>query len=151
MNKRKKITIFVCILILTIGSLWLYWEWPMAMDTLLPEETWTRAELRYGVSDGSGRDVEFENPALDRILPQLGAVRLTRTENRPYMDDRYFKITLYNGETHPTMIYVGSTGYIHIAEHLDFDHWKTYEGGEDFFRYLDNYSRNLPAVIEVAQ
>lgn len=151
MRKGKKLAIALCVLALLIGSLWLYWEWPMTMDTLIPEESWVRAELRHGVADGDGQDMEFEAPELDRILPQMGAVRLTRAEKRHYMDDRYFQIILYNGETYPTMIYVGSTGRVKIAQHLDFDHWKDYEGGEDFYRYLENYSRNLSAVIEVAQ
>lgn len=151
MKKSKPLLLTALILCLVVTGLWLYWEWPMTMNTLIPAETWTRVELRYGVANGAGHNMEFESPEMDRILPQMGAVRLTRAEKRTYLDDRYFQIILYNGETYPTMLYVGDTGRIQIARHLDFDHWKDYEGGEDFFRYLEGYSQNLPAVIEIPQ
>ena len=151
MKKSKPLLLTVLLLCLIVTGLWLYWEWPMTMSTLIPEETWTRVGLRYGVASGDGHDMEFESPELDRILPQMGAVRLTRAEKRTYLDDRYFQIILYNGEINPTMLSVGNTGRVQIARHLDFDRWKDYEGGEDFFRYLESYSQNLPAVIEIPQ
>lgn len=151
MKKSKPLFLTALILCLIVTGLWIYWEWPMTMNTLIPSETWTRVELRYGVSGGDGHDMEFESPEPDRILPQMGAVRLTRAEKHTYLDDEYFQIILYNGETYPTMLYVGSTGRVQIAQHMDFDRWKDYEGGEDFYRYLLNYSQNLPAVIDIPQ
>ncbi len=151
MAKSKKWLIAVFAACLAIASLWFYWEWPLRMDTLIPEESWTRVELRYGVGNGKSQETKFEAPALDRILPQMGAVRLTRAEKRSYLDDQYFQIILYHGEAYPTMLYVGSTGRVQIARELDFDHWKDYEGGEAFYRYLESYSRTLPALYEVGQ
>lgn len=151
MKKSKRILLPVLFVCLLAAGLWLYWEWPMTMDTLIPEESWVRVELRHGAWEGDFQEMTFESPELDRILPQMGAVRLTRAEKRTYLDDRYFQIILHNGETYSTMLYVGSTGHVQIAKELDFDHWKNYEGGEAFYRYLENYSRSLSAIIEVAQ
>lgn len=151
MSKAKKTGLFLCVLFFAVGGLWLYWEWPMPMDTLLPKENWVRMELcRGGVTD-SYFETDFENPELDKVLPQMGAVRLTRAQKRSYLDDQYFQIILYKGESYPTMIYVGSAGNVQIAKELDFDHWKTYEGGEPFYRYLQNYSQTLPAVYDIGE
>ena len=79
----------------------------------------------------------------------MGAVQLTRAEKRPYLDDYYFQINLYKGEPYPTMLYVGNTGRVQIARELDFDHWQHYEGGEELYRWLESYSRTLPAVMEI--
>ena len=149
MKKAKKIGLFLCGFVLMISGLWLYWEWPMPMDTLLPQENWVRMELRRGSVTDSYFETDFENPELDKVLPQMGAVRLTRAQKRSYLDDQYFQIILYKGESYPTMIYVGSAGNVQIAKELDFDHWKNYEGGENFYRYLQNYSKNLCAVYNI--
>ena len=149
MTKAKKAVMIFLVVALLLGFLWCYWEWPMTMNSLLPEENWVRAELRWCSVADSYYESEFENVELDRLLQQMGAVRLTRSEKRPDLDDHYFQINLYKGEPYPTMIYVGNTGRVQIARELDFDHWEHYEGGEDFYRWLESYSRTLPAVMEI--
>ena len=149
MTKSKKIAFVCCALALIVSSLWIYWERPMTMDALIPEENWTRVELRKGAAVSSYYEGEFEDPELDRILSQMGAVRLTRAEKRNYPDDEYFQILLFKGESYPTMIYAGSAGYVQIAAELDFDHWKCYEGGEEFYRWLESYSHSLSAVYSI--
>lgn len=149
MTKVKKTGVIFLVLALLTGGLWFYWEWPMTMDSLLPEDSWVRAELRWCSVSDSYYESEFENAEPDRLVHQMGAVRLTRTEKRPYLDDYYFQINLYKGKPYPTMIYVGNTGRIQIARELDFDHWAHYEGGEAFYHWLESYSRTLPAVMEI--
>lgn len=144
MTKGKKIGRIFLVIVLLIGGLWFYWEWPMNMDSLIPEENWVRAELRWSSIASSYYVPEFENMELDRLLTQMGAVKLTRAEERDYLDDQYFQILLFKGEAYPTMIYVGDTGNVQIARELDFDHWKCYEGGADFYRWLESYSQKLP-------
>ena len=146
MAERKRLLIAALGILLLLSGLWLYWEWPMTMASLLPEENWVRAELRWGSVTSSYYVPEFVNPDPDRILSQMGAVKLTRAEERDHLDDRYFQIILYKGEPYPAMIYVGDTGNVQIARELDFDHWQNYEGGEAFYRWLENYSENLSAV-----
>ena len=149
MTKAKKRILSCCVLFLVITGLWIYWERPMTMDSLIPEENWTRVELRKGSAVSSYYEGEFENPELDRILTQMGAVRLSRAERRNYLDDAYFQILLFQGEAYPTMIYVGCDGNVQIAAELDFDNWKCYEGGEEFYRWLESDSRSLSAVYNI--
>lgn len=149
MKKVKKMMLACCVLALIVSSLWIYWEWPMTMDTLIPEEAWIKVELRCGGVENEWKEVTFEDPDPDIILPQINAVRLNRAENRSFLDDQYFQIILYHGQPYPTMIYVGCTGRVQIARELDFGRWKCYEGGEDFYRWLQSYSRNLSAVFDM--
>ena len=149
MTKKKKITLLCCVLALMLSSLWIYWERPMTMDRLIPEEAWGKVELHYGAVENAWKEVAFEDPDLDRILSQMNAVRLTRAGNRSFLDDQYFQIILYHGKPYPTMIYVGCTGSVQIARELDFEHWRCYEGGGDFYNWLQSYSQNLSAVFDM--
>ena len=146
MRRSKKITFSV--LILVLFGLWWYWECPMTMDSLLPQENWIRVELRWCNVADAYYEPEFQKLELDKLLTQMKSVKLTRTEQRTYLDDQYFQINLFKGEAYPTMIYVGNTGRVQIARELDFDHWKHYEGGVAFYRFLENYSQTLPAVYD---
>ena len=146
MTKAKKTGAVFLATMLLISLLWCYWEWPMSMASLLPEENWVRAELCWGSGISSYHVPEFENPELDKLLSQMDVVKLNRAEARNYLDDRYFQIILYKGKSYPTMIYVGDAGNVQIARELDFDHWKNYEGGEELYRYLSNLSQRLPAI-----
>ena len=147
MRKIKGIGIAVCGLVLILGSLWWYWEHPLSLHDLLPEETWVRMEMEQIFSAGPTEDRKFVDPPMDAVLALLPAIRVTRAEKRPYLDDKCFRITLYKGEAWPTMLYVGSTGRIHIAADLNFDDWKCYEGGEALYQYLYLCSRTLSTVI----
>jgi len=149
MTKAKKTGAVFLATMLLISLLWCYWEWPMSMASLLPEENWVRAELCWGSGISSYHVPEFENPELDKLLSQMDAVKLNRAEPRNYLDDNYFQIILYKGESYPTMIYVGDAGNVQIARELDFDHWKCYEGGADFYRWLESYSQTLSALYDL--
>ena len=151
MAKRKRLLIAALGILLLLGGLWVYWEWPVTMASLLPEANWVRAELRWGSVTSSYYVPEFENPEPDSLLSQMGAVKLTRSEDRDYLDDRYFQIILYKGESYPTMIYVGDAGNVQIARELDFAHWQNYEGGEAFYHWLENYSESLSAVYDLPE
>ena len=68
MTKAKKTGRILLALALLLGFLWFYWEWPMTMDSLLPEENWVRTELRWCSVADSYYESEFENAEPDRLL-----------------------------------------------------------------------------------
>ena len=149
MKNLKKITAAICLLALVNGGLWWYWERPLPLDRLIPQEQWVRMELEQMLPNNLAGDLEFQDPPMEEILELLPAIRVTRTEKRPYLDDECFRITLYKGEAWPTVLYVGSSGRIDIAADMQFDDWKNYEGGEALYRYLYNLSQNLAGTVPV--
>ena len=149
MKKAQKIVIVFSVLVLLTAALWWYWERPLSLDTLLPEEQWVRMELEQMLPNNLTGDLRFQNPPMEKILELLPAVRVTRAENRPYVDDECFRITLYKGEAWPTVLYVGSSGRVEIAADMQFDDWKCYEGGEALYRYLYHLSQNLAGTVTV--
>lgn len=149
MKNLKKITAAICLLALVNGGLWWYWERPLPLDRLIPQEQWVRMELEQMLPNNLAGDLEFQDPPMEEILELLPAVRVTRAEKRHYLDDECFRITLYKGEAWPTVLYVGSSGRIDIAADMQFDDWKNYEGGEALYRYLYNLSQNLAGTVPV--
>ena len=149
MKNLKKITAAICLLALVNGGLWWYWERPLPLDRLIPQEQWVRMELEQMLPNNLAGDLEFQDPPMEEILELLPAVRVTRAEKRHYLDDECFRITLYKGEAWPTVLYVDSSGRIDIAADMQFDDWKNYEGGEALYRYLYNLSQNLAGTVPV--
>ena len=149
MKNLKKITAAICLLALVNGGLWWYWERPLPLDRLIPQEQWVRMELEQMLPNNLAGDLEFQDPPMEEILALLPAVRVTRAEKRHYLDDECFRITLYKEEAWPTVLYVGSSGRIDIAADMQFDDWKNYEGGEALYRYLYNLSQNLAGTVPV--
>lgn len=145
MKKAKRIPMAVCLLVLV--ALWWYWERPVPLDELLPDETWVGMELEQMCSANLAGDLEYIDPPMDAVLELLPGIRVTRAEGRPYLEDSCFRITLYKGESWPTVLYVGSTGRVDIAADMQFDNWKYYEGGEALYQYLSNLSKTLSAVF----
>lgn len=143
MSKAKKILIAVLAGCLILGGLWQCWEWEMPISDRIPEETWTRLELRQEMEAGTGLQREFEAP-LEPILTRLKETRVTRRGEDHSLSEGTFQILLYKGEAYPTMLYVEPDGTIHIAKELDFTNWKQYEGGEELYEFLTAYSQELP-------
>ena len=143
MSKSKKILIAVMAACLILSGLWLYWEWEMPISDLIPEEKWMRLELRQEEEAGTGLQRELEVP-LEPVLAQMKETRVTRRREDRSLDEGRVQLLLYKGEAYPTMLYAEPDGTIHIAEELDFDHWKCYEGGEELYEFLVANSRELP-------
>lgn len=149
MTKAKRIGISLCVLALVIGGLWFYWERPLTLGDLIPQEEWVRLELKQDDATNTGTYITFQEPPMDKILMQLKATRVTRAEKDRLLSGKYFQLLLYKGVSYPTMLYVEENGQIHIAAELDFDHWKNYEGGEELYIYLSILSKTLSAAIPV--
>ena len=149
MTKVKNTGIAILVLALVIGSLWFYWEWPISLGDLIPQEAWTGLELLQDDATHTGAYITFQDPPLEEILIQLQATRVTRAPKDRLLEEKHFQIMLKKGLPYPTMLYVEENGQIHIAAELDFDHWKNYEGGEELYRYLSILSKNLPAIYPV--
>ena len=146
MTRVKKTGIAVLVLALVIGGLWIYWERPLSLGALIPQEVWLRLELQQDDGANTGDCVKFQEPPMEDILTQIQATRVTRAEKDRLLGEKYFQLLLYKGESYPTMLYVEENGQIHVAAELDFDHWKNYEGGEELYTYLSILSKNLPAL-----
>ena len=149
MKKAQKIAIIFSVFVLLTAALWWYWERPLPLDRLIPQEQWVRMELEQMLPNNLAGDLEFQDPPMEEILELLPGARVTRAEKRHYLDDECFRITLYKGEAWPTVLYVGSSGRIDIAADMQFDDWKNYEGGEALYRYLYNLSQNLAGTVPV--
>lgn len=149
MTKGKKIAAILCLLTLIFGGLWWYWEYPLPLDTLIPEAQWVRMDLEHMLPGNLAGDLKFDDPPMEEFLELLPGIRVTRGEERPYLDDECFRITLYKGEAWPTVLYVGSTGRVDIAADMQFDNWKYYEGGEALYLYLSILSQTLSGTLPV--
>ena len=147
MRNMKRISIVICGLILL--GLWWYWERPLPLHGLLPSETWMKVELEQMLPDNPAGDLKFADPPLDEVLDIMPAIRVTRAEVRPYLEEECFRMTLYKEEAWPTVLYVGSTGRIAIAADMQFDDWKHYEGGEGLYLYLYHLSKTPPGMVPV--
>lgn len=147
MKKAKITAIIFLALALVMGGLWFYWERPFPLHTLIPEEQWVRMEMEQMLPGNMAGDMKFVDPPMAEFLEILPSIRVSRTEERPYVEEESFRITLYKGEAWPTVMYISPTGRIHIAANLQFDDWKDYEGGEALYQYLSLCSGNLSAIL----
>ena len=147
MKKTKRIAAVICMLLLVLGGLWWYWEYPHPLNELIPDENWVRMEMEQTRPYNMAGDLTFENAPMESVLALLPAVRVTRAQNSNYVEDDSFRITLFKGEAWPTVMYISPTGKIQIAAELDFDNWKCYEGGEALYQYLYTCSKTLTALI----
>lgn len=149
MKNLKKITAAFFLLALINGSLWWYWEKPMPLDSLVPDEQWKKMDLERMRPDHSAGDLKFEHAPLEDVLAMLPAIRVTRAEGKRHQEDDCFRITLYKAEPWPTVMYVSSTGRVDIATDMQFDNWKHYEGGEALYLYLSILSQTLSGTLPV--
>ena len=149
MKKTKRIAAVICMLLLVLGGLWWYWEYPHPLNELIPDENWARMEMEQTRPYNMAGDLTFENPPMESVLALLPAVRVTRAQNSNYVEDDSFRITLFKGEAWPTVMYISPTGKIQIAAELDFNNWKCYEGGEALYQYLYTCSKTLTVLLSL--
>ena len=145
----NRVKMALCTIILLIAGLWYYWERPLALADVIPQENWVRMEMEQMLPSELTGDLKFEDPPMEEILSLFESIQVTRTEKSRQLDDESFRITFYKEEAWPTVMYVGSTGKIWIAADMQFDDWKHYEGGEGVYIFLTNLSKTLSAAIPV--
>ncbi len=95
MTTAKKFAVAFCVLALAVGGLWWYWEYPVPLDRLIPEEQWVRMEMEQSLSHSN---MVFEDPPMEDVLALFPAIRVTRAQNSDYVEDDSFRITLFKGE-----------------------------------------------------
>lgn len=144
MSRGKKAAILIVVSVLLITGLWMYWEREISMMDVLPDASWTKARLLAGDPDSQEREQEFASPPLDEILAAAEATKVTRDGKNPYLSGKYFQLYLYWEAGDPTVIYVKNTGQIIIA--ADLDHYRYYEGGEEFYEALSAICAGLVNV-----
>ena len=131
----KKLTICALLVILLCAlciSLWYRTELPLA--DRIPQENWVRCEVFLG-TPGVG-DTEVPMDDLQGLLDAIGRTTVVRRSEFPGFYTPYFRITLFKGESYPTLIHVAENGNISVAAELDLDHYAYYKGGEELYQAL---------------
>ena len=134
MPKGKMLLIALCVLLLLGVSLWLYWETDLPLMEQIPDEEWVK--LEFSIGEPGADEYGIIPPALDAVLTAIADTRVTRHSEIRGLSYPYFRLVLYKGEAYPTLIYVQENGWVTIAEELDFDHYRYYEGGEELYQAL---------------
>ena len=131
----KKLTIGAILVILLCGlcfSLWYRSELHLA--DRIPAENWVRCEVFMG-KPGVG-DTEVPMDDLQGLLDAIGRTTVVRRSEFRGFFTPYFRITLYKGESYPTLIHVAENGDISVAVELDLDHYSYYKGGEELYQAI---------------
>lgn len=131
----KKLTIcslLIILLCVLCFSLWYRTELPLA--DRIPQEHWVRCEVFLG-EPGVG-DAEIPMDDLQGLLDAIDRTTVIRRSEFPGFHTPYFKITLFKGESYPTLIHVAENGDISVAAELDLDHYSYYKGGEELYQAL---------------
>lgn len=144
MSRGKKAAILIVAIVLLMFGLWMYWGRKISLTEALPDASWTKVRLLAGDPDSQEREQEFASPPLEEILAAADAAKVTRDGKKAYLSDKYFQLYLYQDEGHSTVIYVKNTGEIMIA--ADLDHYRYYEGGEEFYEALSTICAGLANV-----
>lgn len=144
MSRGKKAAILIAAFVLLLVGLWMYWKREISLTEILPDTSWTKVRLLVGDPDSQEREQEFASPPLDEILAAADATKVTRDGKNPYLSDKYFQLYLYREGGDPKVIYVKNTGQILIA--ADLDHYRYFEGGEEFYEALSAICAGLANV-----
>ena len=131
----KKLVICALLVILLCAlcfSLWYRTELPLS--DRIPQENWVRCEVFLG-TPGVG-DAEIPMDDLQGLLDAIDHTTVVRRSAFPGFYTPYFRITLYKGESYPTLIHVAENGDISVAVELDLDHYSYYKGGEALYQAL---------------
>ena len=131
----KKLTICALLVILLCALcifLWYRTELPLA--DRIPQENWVRCEVFLG-TPGVG-DTEVPMDDLQGLLDAIDHTTVVRRSEFPGFYTPYFRITLFKGESYPTVIHVAENGNISVAVELDLDHYSYYKGGEELYQAI---------------
>ena len=132
MKKLAICTVVVILLGVLFFSLWYRTELPLA--DRIPQENWVRCEVYLG-KPGVG-DTEVPKDDLQGLLDAIDHTTVVRRSEFHGFFTPYFRITLYKGESYPTLIHVAENGDISVAAELDLDHYSYYKGGEELYQAL---------------
>lgn len=123
-------------------ALWFYYAKEVPLMDVLPQEAWTQVQVRDGVKEVDGQVTVIERRALDEeLFPFLEALRETMVSRddspsnaltMPYLEF-WIHCDLHE---HPTLLYIQSNGDIAFAVHMDTDHYRHYEGGQELYNTL---------------
>lgn len=135
MKMSKKSFLAGLLVFVLVVAAWFYWEQTFTLNSVLPEENWVRAEIHIG-TPGVGDEQWQGTVDLEAVLTALEYARVSRGPEFSGMTQPYFQLTLYKGEAYPTHITVVKNGQVSVAEELDFDNYKYYEGGDWLYAAL---------------
>lgn len=146
MRKSKK-RLPLLILLLIVGSLWLYWGRSFPLTKALPEETWVRMQMWVRDETSDEWIWEIEPPELDAILDAIGATTVDRNDKSKNLGYTGFEVLLYpESGDYPTLIYINDYGKIAVAPYLDLDNYRYYENGGELFHALQVLAEGRPVM-----
>ncbi len=137
----KFLLVPIAALVLAFG-LWAYYTWEKPLMDVLPQEAWTEVQVRGGVKEIDDQVTVIERRALDaELLPFLEALRAAKVSRDDSPSNAlampYLEFWIYcDLHEHPTLLYIQSNGDIAFAVHMDTDHYRYYEGGQELYDIL---------------
>ena len=130
----KIIFLFVAALFLLLG-VFLYETLPVAMKDVLPEDNWTKAQVRF-YQDNHTTEFELEGAQLEQLVSLLEEPVVNRGPSFAGMSPPFFHIHLSASSGPGTLIYVLEDGRISIAVDYDTNHYRYFQGGETLYQAI---------------
>ena len=135
MKRIAKIILIVAVLLLVVLGVYLYETLPVAMTDILPEDNWTKAQVRF-YQDNHTTEFELEGTQLEQLVSLLEEPVVNRGPNFAGMSPPFFHIHLSASSGPGTLIYVLEDGRISIAVDYDTDHYRYFQGGETLYQAI---------------
>jgi len=146
MSRKKKLLILAAIALLFLAD-FLYWTVHFSFEKALPDENWTKAQLWYYDEHFDMREILLDEADLGQVVTSLKGGQVTNRPRFRTLSQPYFQLYLYSDKGYPTSITIVENGDISIAEQLDTDHRKYFDGGEELFAILKGLMGRSPAVF----
>ena len=135
MKRIAKIILIVAVLLLVVLGVYLYETLPVAMTDILPEDNWTKAQVRF-YQDNHTTEFELEGTQLEQLVSLLEEPVVNRGPSFAGMSPPFFHIHLSASSGPGTLIYVLEDGRISIAVDYDTDHYRYFQGGETLYQAI---------------
>lgn len=146
MSRKKMLFGIFAALLLLLGD-FLYWTLPFSLGKAVPDENWNRAQLWYYDEHFAVRELVIDETAVQRIVTNINAEKVTNRPRFHTMSQPYFLLYLYCDEGYPCSLTIVENGDISVTDDWVTDHRKYFDGGEELYEYLRILSANLPAVF----
>ena len=140
MSGKKKLLIILLALLPFLGD-YLYWILPRRLDADLPETVYgsTKADLTYYDEWFIPWGIQVDDAMLSEILDGLRQTEVTRRPKFGTMLEPFFSLYLYYPDGYARMAVV-ENGDIILTPDMRSDRQFYYDGGEELYQYLKNFS-----------
>ena len=137
MKKLWKILIPVLAVLVLCAGVWVYYERPIVLADVLPEENWTEI-IGYKFYDRPGHPYkEIGNLAPEQLLDALARTTVTRGGAFRGISQNYYQLDLCRDDGPSTLIYVLEDGRVSIAIDHDTEHYQYFEDSGTLYLELE--------------